>query len=198
MKRIVVILSLMLFFIGGCAYTQANLDVAYNPEKTREGPLSSLKPLNIEIKEFLDKRPETDKIGYKRDGFGQKAAKIVTKKPVTQIVREAFVAAFKKNGHLIASGNKDISISGAITTFWFDTEMHFWTVEFMGTVSVDLKVVNGKTGEVLLTRTYEGHYNEKSTGGLQKTWERVINTALERIVRQVSTDPKLLKALQSI
>lgn len=95
MKRILITLSLILFFGGGCAFTQANLDVAYNLEKAKKGPMSSLKPLNIEIEAFVDKRPETDKIGYKRNGFGQKTAKIVTKKPVPQIVREAFLAAFK-------------------------------------------------------------------------------------------------------
>ena len=111
----------------------------------------------------------------------------------------SFLAAFKKNGHFIAiSKIKDISISGSITNFWFDTQMNFWTVEFMGTVSVDIKVVNGKTGDVLLTRIYQGHYNEKSMGGLEKSWEHVMNSALEKVIFEVGTDPKFIKALQSI
>ena len=76
--------------------------------------------------------------------------------------------------------------------------MNFWTIEFMGTVNVNLNLTHGKTGAVLLTAPYQGHYNEKSMGGLEGTWERVMNAALERMVSEVSTDPKLLQVLKSI
>jgi hypothetical protein len=33
-------------------------------------------------------------------------------------------------------------------------------------------------------------------GGLDETWERVLNTALKRMVQQVVTDPRLVEALR--
>ena len=89
-----VVLGLSILVLSGCAFTQANLNVRYAEEQARKGPLSSVKPLNIEMGEFIDKRPETDKIGYKRNGFGQQTAKIVTTTPVPQIVREAIITEF--------------------------------------------------------------------------------------------------------
>ena len=68
----------------------------------------------------------------------------------------------------------------------------------MGTVSVDLNVIDGKTGATLLTRTYQGHYNEKSMGGLEGTWERVMNAALERMVQQMSTDNKVIQVFKEL
>ena len=187
-----------MFFITGCAFTRANLDVVYNQEKAKKGPLSSVKPLNVDMLEFIDKRSETDKIGYKRNGFGAKTADIVTKQPVAQIVRDALIAEFEKNGHVTSNSSKDIAITGEVTTFWFDMQINFATVEFMGTVGVNLSVVNRKTNEALLTQPYQGHYNEKSMGGYVGTWERVMNMAPERMVNQVSTDPKFIKALQAL
>ena len=73
---------------------------------------------------------------------------------MAQIIRDALLAEFEKNGHLLNSSNKDIAITGEITTFWFDMQIGFATVEFMGTVGVNLKVVNSKTNEVLLTQPY--------------------------------------------
>jgi Uncharacterized lipoprotein len=200
MKRLplVIVLGLSILIVGGCAFTQGNLNVRYADDNTRKGPLSSVKPLNFEVGEFVDKRPETDKIGYKRNGFGTKTASIVTTQPVPQIVQEAMVTEFRKNGHLTTSNNKDLLLSGTITSFWFDYQVNFTTVEFMGTVSVDLDVTNGKTGSVMLTRAYQGHYNEKSLGGLEATWERIMNVALERMVQQMSTDNKLVQALKSL
>lgn len=197
MKRVLVF-CISMFFITGCAFTRTELDVVYNQEKAKKGPLSSVKPLNVDIGEFVDKRPETDQIGYKRNEFGSKTADIVSKKPVTQIIRDALIAEFQKNGHLISNTNKDIAITGEVTAFWFDKQINFATIEFIGTVGVDLKVVNSKTGAVVLAQPYQGYYNEKSLGGIKGTWERVMNTALERMVNQVSTDPELIKVLQAM
>jgi hypothetical protein len=46
------------------------------------------------------------------------------------------------------------------------------------------------------SRAYQGNYNEKSLGGLEGTWERVLNTALERMVHQIVTDVRLVQALK--
>jgi hypothetical protein len=199
MNRILMLfaLSIAILFIS-CAYTQSDLNVAYNLDNAKRGPLSSLKALNIEIAEFMDKRPERDSIGYKRDGFGNKGGKIVTKKPVPQIVREALLAEFKKNRHRIVSSDQaDVYLSGRINTFFFDMQTG-WTIEFVGMVGIDLVVTNSKTKEVLLTRTYQGSYSEKCLAGLEGTWERVMSKALERMVRQVSIDHRLVRALRSI
>ncbi|HKZ57794.1 MAG TPA: YajG family lipoprotein, partial [Thermodesulfovibrionales bacterium] len=113
--------------------------------------------------------------------------------PVPQIIQEAIITEFEKNGHIMFRDNRDILLSGIINSFWFDSQMNFWTVEFMGTVSIDLNVSDAKTGTVLLTRSYQGYYNEKSMGGLQGTWERIMNEALKRMVQQMSTDNKLIQ-----
>jgi uncharacterized lipoprotein YajG len=193
-----IVIGLSIIVLSGCALTQANLNVKYAEENARKGPLSSVNPLNIEVGEFIDKRPETGKIGYKRNGFGQQTAKIVTTQPVPQIIREAISTEFIKNGHLVTNVNRNILLSGTITSFWFDYQMNFWTIEFMGTVGVDLNVIDGKSGAVLLTRAYQGHYNEKSMGGLEGTWERVMSTALERMVQQMSTDNKLIQIIKAL
>jgi len=171
--------------------------VTYDEARAAKGPLSSIQPLPVNVGEFADKRPERDKIGYKRNGFGMKTADIVTTTPVPEIVREAFVAELKKNGHIINAGNRSIIFNGEITTFWFDLQVNFWTIDFMGTVRVNFNVIDGKTGTKLLARTYQGHYNEKSMGGLESTWERVMNSALERMVEEMSTDPKLREVLKT-
>lgn len=198
MKRSVplVVLALSGLLVGGCALTTANLNIAYDPTKASQSPLATVRPLGVKVADLVDKRPETDKIGYKKNAYGTKMAPIRTTKPVSQIVREALAAEFARNGHQAGREATDIVVSGDVSTFWFDVEVGFWTVEFIGAVAVDLTVANAKTNEVILTRKYQGSYNEKSAGGLEGTWERVMNTALERLVREVSTDANLIRALR--
>ena len=197
MTRILIPLQLAaVLVLGGCAFTTANLNVAYPETSATRGPLSSVGARRVEIAKFVDKRPETNKIGYKRNGFGQKTADILTTKPVPDIIRDALATEFKRNGHDIGASDRDVVLSGEISTFWFEAQINFATVEFFGTSAIVLNVVDGKTGTTLLTRSYQGHYTEKSMGGLEATWERVMNEALQRMVREVSTDNRLVQALK--
>lgn len=180
--------------LGGCAFTQATLNVGYL--EASRGPLASVESRRVEIGPFEDKRLERDKIGWKKNGFGQKTAHIVSSRPVPEIVRDALAVEFMKNGHNVGGAPGDVMLSGEIKTFWFDYQINFWTVDFMGTVEVALSVADGEDGAPLLKRTYQGHYTEKSMGGLEGTWERVMNVALERMVRELSTDSKLLQVLK--
>jgi hypothetical protein len=114
----------------------------YDEAKASKGPLSNIPARQLMIGEFKDVRPERDKIGYKRNGYGMKTADIVTQKPVPEIVREAVTAEFSKNGHATAAKTPELVLAGEVNTFWFDTQINFWSVEFMGTVSVDLNLTD--------------------------------------------------------
>lgn len=199
MSRLIAVLPLTaLLLLGGCAFTKSTLNVGYTDAMATRGPLSSVSPRRIDVGAFMDKRPEIERIGYKRNMYGQKTADIVTTKPVPDIVKDALAAEFRKNGHqLTTTAERDLVISGDVTTFWFEFQVNFWTVEFFGTSAVTLNVVDGKTGTTLLTRNYQGHYTEKSGGGLDGTWERVMNEALQRMVREVSTDLQLIRVLKA-
>jgi uncharacterized lipoprotein YajG len=198
MSRLIAVVPLSaLILLGGCAFTKATLNVGYTDAMAARGPLSTVTPRRVEVGAFADKRPEIERIGYKRNMYGQKTADIVTTKPVPEIVREALATEFRKNGHDVTSAERDLVVSGEITTFWFEFQINFWTVEFFGTSAVTLNLVDGRTGATLLTRNYQGHYTEKSGGGLDATWERVMNEALQRMVREVSSDLQLIRVLQA-
>lgn len=184
------------FTLGGCALTQANLNVVYDKAKSSKGPLSDIPPRQLRIGQFNDVRPERGKIGYKRNGYGMKTADIVTQKPVPEIIRDALIVEFSKNGHVAGDKDSEFVLAGEVTTFWFDSQINFWSVEFMGTVAVDLNVTDGQTGASLLVGKYQGHFNEKSLGGLDSTWERVMNTALALMIEEMSTDMRLLEVLR--
>jgi uncharacterized lipoprotein YajG len=183
--------------VTGCAFTRADLNVNYPESAAKQGPLSSIAPLSVQVDTFSDARPDRDRIGYKRNGFGMQTADIVTTQPVPLIIRDAIAVELKKNGHLTQADHA-AAITGVIRTFWFDIQVNFWTIEFMGTIGLDLAVVDSATKNVLITRTYQAHYDEKSMAGYTGTWERVMNVTLERLVRQIGTDQKLIDALKSI
>ena len=193
LRRVLVVLCVLI--LTGCAFTKATLDVGLKQSDTGRGPLSSVPPMIVGIADLADKRPDTARIGYKKNSFGSKTADIVTERPVSAIVRDAIAAEFAANGHRIGE-SADLLVSGTVTTFWFELTPHFSTLEFGGTVAADLTVADAKTGQALVTRSYQGNYTDKSMVGYEGTWQRVMNTALERMVRDIASDPRLLAALR--
>jgi len=190
-------LAVAVLAVTGCAFTKSTLDLGLEPTNTARGPLSVIPPATFAVAMLVDKRPDTDRIGYKRNGFGSRTADIVAARPVPAIVRDALAAELSANGHRVDDAG-DVVVAGDVTTFWFDTVVNFGSLEFSGLVAANLTFVDTKTGRTLVTRIYQGHYAEKTMmGGFEGTWQRIMNTALERMVREVATDPRLLAALRT-
>lgn len=183
---------LAMLIVAGCA--AVNLEVGYPESAASTGPLSALAPRPVAIAPFADKRPETHRIGYKQGGFGTKLD-LVTPRPVPDIVREALAVELKKNGLEIVP-SADVVLSGDVLSFWIVSQLGLFTIDLVSTVAVDLIATEAATARVLARRSYEGSYSERAMTAMHERWERVMAAALERMIREVSTDPRLIEALR--
>ncbi|SRR6266849_3835480 len=183
--------------LGGCAFTTSTLNVRYEDSKAARGPLSSVEPRRVEIVSVVDKRSDTARIGYKRNGFNQKTADILCSRPVPDVVRDALAIELKKNGHLLEPGERDLGFTVDVNEFWFDLQVGMWTIEYLGTTAITLTVNDGRTGATLLSQRYQSNHREERAAGYEGTWEAVMNAALERLMRDVATDPKLVEAFRA-
>ena len=189
------IILVSLGLLSGCAFGDAHLDISYDKNKAISGPLSSVSSQKVIVGKFVDKRPETKMVGYKRNGFGQHTADIKPKKPVSEIIQDTVGAVFEKGGHSVG-GSGNIELSGDVKTFWFDVKVGFWTVEFMGNAAVHLVVKNAADSMVIYEQDYRGAYSEESAAGFEGTWERVLNGALSKMAENISLDVDLADALK--
>lgn len=188
-------IAICLAGLSGCAFGDAHLDIAYDSNKAIAGPLTTVPPQQVTIAKFTDSRPEPELIGYKRNGYGQHTADIKPNKPVSEIVQDAVTAVFRKGGNTIGD-HGTIIVSGDIKTFWFDSKVNFWTIEFMAKSAIHLVVRDATDSSVIYENDYTGSYNEESTGGLEKTWQKVLNEALAKMCENISLDIDLANALK--
>jgi hypothetical protein len=89
-----------------------------------------------------------------------------------------------------------IQIVGTVDRFWFETDMNFWTVKFIGDVQCTLDFVDAQTGQSIYKSSYAGSYAESKAGGLEQTWTIVMNKALDKLVEDIVLDDELATALQ--
>ena len=186
-RMIALLLAAALSTLAGCA----SLDIGYPETIANPARLASIAPRRVVVGPIMDRRMDQTRIGAKptnRDG-------ITTRRPVADIVREAFVVEFTKNGHEVVPAEGDIRVAADVEEFWLDAAGHDGATQYVGRVALALVVTDGRGGTTLLTRRYVGTKRVQAEADSKDTWRDAMNIALARVMRDIATDPDLVAAL---
>jgi uncharacterized lipoprotein YajG len=181
---------------AGCAFTPAQLEVKPHAATQVAGPLRDVGPVTFSATQLEDARPDKARIGWKKNGFGQNTADITTSQPVDQIVESTIDKAIVDSGHSVAPDGA-VQIVGTVDRFWFDMDVNFWTVTFIGEVACTLDFVDAQTKQSIYKNKYAGSYNVDKAAGLEKTWTDVMAKALDKLIEDVTLDEDLADALKA-
>jgi hypothetical protein len=157
--------------------------------------MSELEQITFVSPQLEDARPDKQRIGWKRNGYGQNTADITTALPVQVIIENAITDAISDNGHAVTEG-APILITGSVDRFWFEADVNFWTVEFIGDVQCTLNFVDVLTSETIYTSVYTGTYKKETGGGLEATWTEVMGHAVDNLIEEIVLDQDLAEVLE--
>jgi YajG family uncharacterized lipoprotein len=204
---LVVVLGLAAL-LGGCVGI-STVNVGYEEARAARGPLSAAGPRRILI-EVTDRRPMASPlIGYKRAPGTERtlaseflppsnARSIAVTRPVREIVHDALAVELRKNNHAVVRAEADRVLAVDVQEFWLDVQEGFWSNRFSATMAITMTVADARTGRVLLTRNYQGHAVKSGQGMMREgNWKTPMNSALEGMMREVATDPRLVEALRT-
>ena len=76
--------------------------------------------------------------------------------------------------------------------------MNFWTIEFIGDVQCDLRFIDTESGNQFYSSSYSGTYSEKVGAGLNKTWQRILNKAVDKLIEDIVFDEELAEAIEEL
>ena len=192
MKKFVLIAVMLL--TQACAFTDATLQVEHDDEANITGPISEAGSIVFSAPQLEDARLDKARIGWKKNGFGANTADITTEQPVDVIVENAILDAIKDNGHTVAENNQ-VRITGTVDRFWFDTDVNFWSIEFIGDIQCTLELFDSETNAAIYSASYSGTYKEKTAAGYVKTWTEVMGKAIDKLIEDIVFDEDLTDAL---
>jgi uncharacterized lipoprotein YajG len=192
MKKLMAIAAILM--IQACAFTDATLKVEHDDEVNITGPISEAGGIAFSAPQLEDARLDKARIGWKKNGYGMKTADITSEQTVDVIVENAIIDAIKDNGHSVAEDGQ-VRISGTVDRFWFETDVNFWTLEFIGDIQCTLDFVDTATNESIYSSSYSGTYKEKTAAGYVKTWTEVMSKAIDKLIEDIVFDEELTDAL---
>src|SRR5262249_60753813 len=143
---VVAIISLV-----GCARS-VSLDVGYPEAGVNRAMLASARPRRVEIRPVADRRAQTALIGVQPDGNKP----IVRRRPVADIGRDALAAEVRRNGHAVVTEAPDLVLVADVDEFWLDAVVGYSSAQYVGKVALTLTLIDGRSGEAVLTRRYVG------------------------------------------
>jgi hypothetical protein len=191
MRRLLLVLPLLLL-VAGCA-SKTGLDVVYPPDRVNAAMLSSAPPRRVTLGPITDRRREA------RLGVALESKKdIVTRRPVSEIVRDALALELTANGHTVAADHADVVLAVDVEDFRLDALPGYSGTQWVGKVVLALGVTDGHTGLRLLERRYVGINRLQAEADSETAPRAVIDTALLRAMHDLATDPELVRAFARV
>ena len=181
--------SLALASGAGCARNQ-RLDVGYPEAGVNRALLASVPPQRVGISPVVDRRLDPSRIGsLPNDGRA-----IVTRRPVSDIVRDALTVEVSRNGHAVLPDAQDVVLAAEVEEFWLDVVVGRSHAQYVGKVVLALAVVDGRSGETLFTRHYAATNRREADADAKDVAREVMDAALARTLHDFATDPQVVAA----
>lgn len=185
--------------LSACALGASNVTLAKSQAySVKAGLLSEAPARTIAITQVTDAREEAtrDRIGDKRNGYGMVMGTVVATEPVTDTVKKVVAETFAANKHTVVAdpAAANFKVEAQVKKFWFDYKTGLIDVEFFADVQTRLSVKDASNTEVF-AKDFKGYASEKTMGGLEDLWARVIDAALADLSREISLSMELKAAL---
>jgi uncharacterized lipoprotein YajG len=182
--------ALILFLLGGCAFTQGQVNVAYQAS-TPASPVaeSSSPPVLVQVS---DKRT-TQVVGQKINGFGMKTADIVSTSDVPGTLKNAFETELSNRGFKQGEGGNLILVT--LDNFQNQFTLGFFSGEATATIGINV-TVKGPGGVVAYNQYITGQSKESVQLAIASNAEEELNAAMRDAVGKVFADAAFIGSLK--
>lgn len=170
------IIVFVLLSISGCAFGTRRPTLTHSTAL----PPGSPKDIAIKVMSFEDKRPNKEEIGYIRNAYGMRCAKVISTNDVSNWITSALKAELQNAGYSL-SDNAQNSVSGDVIEVFCDTSF-----AYEGKVMV--RVILKKANEVILDKNYSAKEEEMNWAARAATISKVLEKTLQNAVKQIMFD----------
>ena len=164
--------------LSSCAFGTRRPVLSY----TAITPSSPSNGIPIYVAPFSDERFDKDLIGYMRNGYGMRTAKVITETNLSDWVTDALKAELANAGYTVVDKDPDAAqVSGEILQVFCDA---FWMYE--GKVELDVSLRQGDAE--ILREKYRGTSQDVNIAGTSKSYALTLEKSLQNLLRDVVRD----------
>jgi uncharacterized lipoprotein YajG len=179
-----------LLLLSGCAFTQGQVNVAYQASTPPAAVAESNSPQVLV--QVTDKRP-TQVVGQKINGFGMKTADIVSTSDVPGTLKNAFETELNNRGFKQGAGGNQVLVT--LDNFQNQFTLGFFSGEATATIGMDV-IVKRPDGASAYNQYITGQSKESVQLASAGNAEEELNAAMQDAVVKVFADDAFIDALK--
>jgi hypothetical protein len=164
--------------MSGCAFGTRKPVLSYTPIT----PRNPANGVSVHILPFRDQRFDKDIVGYMRNAYGMRTAKVVTETNISDWVTNALKAELANAGYTVLDSKPEsATIEGQVLHVFCDAYLMY-----EGKVEVELTLRRGS--DVLLQEKYRGTTQELNVAGTSRSYALVLQKSLQNALRDAIRD----------
>ena len=176
---------------NGCALTKDYISLNYVAQ-SNVAQIAGADQVSVKI-DITDLRSSKDRVGSKKNGYGQEMAAIIAKEDVTDTVKKAIETELSQRGFKVSGGDTLLMIQ--LVKFLNDFKPGFWSGDAVAEVmmEVQLKKVDGS---IAYSKVVSGEGKNPSIQLASGANAKVaLDAALQNAVERMFGDPVFIDAL---
>lgn len=187
-------LIISLLFLSGCALTRDNISLNYDPmlDVTK---IPEAEKISVQVA-MTDNRTIKDSVSRKKNGYGIPMARIVSKKDVSELIKEALSKELINRGfQLISHGSPIVLVDVELTKFYNNFLYRVLWAHGISEAKLSIRVQNAD-GAVTFSKSVIGNGENRYVMFLSGSNAKIaLERALKHAIEQVVEDPEFAIAL---
>ncbi len=191
MRKLVFVICAALL-CSGCALTTDTINVPYQ-SLSAASPVAGADASTVAVTTADARTSYQDRVGSKKNGYGQEMAPIVSSNDIPSTVTSAFEQELSARGFKVGPGGASLQIS--LVQFYNDFKTGFFAADSVSNVAFNIKIV-GANGNIVFSKYYNGtgeNPNVQLMGGSEA--QVALVKAFQSAVASAVNDPDFIKAL---
>ena len=179
--------SLVCIVASGCAFTRTETKISFSPSVSL--PLKAERKAALEVAEVKDSRPVKDKsvVIHKQNAYGTTTGAYVSRTPVSEILRNGLIEAFKFNG-FVGNTASNYELRVDLQEFGFDSIAGFWTATVKSKLVARFELVEKSSGDPKWHDTLIGRHTGKTAWGTKEFLADMFSKTADDLVKQLVED----------
>jgi uncharacterized lipoprotein len=177
---------------GGCAFTTDTIDVPYQP-LAAAAPIAGAPGIAVTVTGTDGRTTDSDRVGTKKNGYGQECAPILSSNDIPTTVAGAFSQELSERGFKIGPGGVTLKIE--VVQFYNDFKTGFFAAHAVSNVAFNTEIV-APDGAIAFSKYYQGtgdNPNVQLMGGSEA--RAALIKAFQSAVASAVNDPDFIHGL---
>ena len=183
--------TLAIALLNGCAFSKDYIPINYTPQQ-KVAAVPGAEHVSVKVA-ISDVRSIHDRVGNKKNGYGEEMAPIISTNDVVDVLQKAIETELSSRGFKLSDG--DVAVLVELSKFYNDFKPGFWAGDAVAELTMSAQIKK-PDGNIVYSKLVTGEGEKlKIQLASGKNAEIALENALQNAITRLFSDPLFVDGL---